>query len=612
MAPAAISFVEGPDHVYVYSNRAHDQALGGRPLLGRPIVDAVPELAGQGVIERFDQVFRIGETVHTETFAARFTRTEGGAPEQSWWRQTLVPWPDAQGAIRGVLNFAFEVTGELHAQQSAERLQARMARVLQLLPFPALVHREDGQVMLVSDSWLEVTGYDRDQLQTTADWVGLAYGDGGPTVAASIDDLYSIEGRAEEGEYEVRTASGAIRIWDFSSAAIGEDDQGRRLVISIAHDVTRRRASEAELRASEERLRLALAAGRLGTWVCDLDSGTVQLGGHEAELLGLPPSTARMSLEAYEALIVPDDRADATAALRGHRPADGEWTLDLRVARSNGDVRWLARAGKSLESGDGHRWVVGVTNDVTVERTQRQRLEALVKDRTAELEAFTSTVSHDLKAPLRVITGFADALQMDCGDRLDDAGRDYLARISERSSAMRSLIDDLLEYLRLGSQPVSTYAIDLGPAVRRALATLEPEVEASGAEIELEAGSWPSVMGDRVLLEGLLQNLIENALKFVAPGERPRVRIWQEATQDHVRLTVEDRGIGIEESKLTRIFEPFERLHGMESYAGTGIGLAIAQRAATRLGGSVGVQSELGEGSTFWLRLDRAPTPEAR
>jgi signal transduction histidine kinase/HAMP domain-containing protein len=242
-------------------------------------------------------------------------------------------------------------------------------------------------------------------------------------------------------------------------------------------------------------------------------------------------------------------------------------------------------------------------------RQHAEELEERVRRRTAELqeinaelEAFAHTVSHDLRAPLRAMQGFAVALLEDLGDRLGEKGIEYTRRIWGAAERMDRLILDLLAYSRLSRMELKLQQVDLGPLVAMAVDQLEGEIRETGAQVDVE-GPLPDVLGQPEILLQVAQNLLSNALKFVAEGTAPQVRVWAEPRPGAVRLWVEDNGIGVAPSNHERIFHVFERLHGVEQYPGTGVGLAIVRKAAARLGGSSGLESEVGRGSRFWVEL---------
>ena len=232
---------------------------------------------------------------------------------------------------------------------------------------------------------------------------------------------------------------------------------------------------------------------------------------------------------------------------------------------------------------------------VVVERTAR------LQETVGELEAFSYSVAHDMRAPLRAMRGFAALLVSDHARQIDAAGLDYLRKINMAAGRMDMLIQDVLTYSRLAGEKFNIAPIDADKLVREVIESY-PDLKAGEADIRIE-GVLPTVLGNDASLAQSISNLLTNAVKFVAPGTKPKVTIRAESVGPDIRIWVEDNGIGVLPKDQKRIFIMFERVHSDAAYEGTGIGLAIVRKAAERMGGSAGVQSDLGEGSKFWVQL---------
>ena len=250
---------------------------------------------------------------------------------------------------------------------------------------------------------------------------------------------------------------------------------------------------------------------------------------------------------------------------------------------------------------------IGVQNALLYEEARRHRdeLEQRVKERTEDLEAFSYSISHDLRTPLRTMQGFAQALAEDCGHQLDSTGQDYVRRLERSAKRMDAQIRDLLAYSRLARTEVQLGPVSLEPVVREVLQEMEIEIRETGAQIDV-ARPLPTVIGQQVVMVQVLSNLVANGIKFMAPGTRPELRIRCEEGDGTIRVWVEDNGIGIAAEYWDRIFQVFERLHGADKFPGTGTGLAIVRKGVERMGGRVGVESEPGTGSKFWVELVKA------
>jgi len=230
--------------------------------------------------------------------------------------------------------------------------------------------------------------------------------------------------------------------------------------------------------------------------------------------------------------------------------------------------------------------------------TRAQQLSAANR----ELETFCYTVAHDLRAPLRAMEGLTTLLLEDYAEKLDTAAHDFGQRIRSSASRMDQMIQELLAYSRLTLVEFQSQPVRLSRAIKDALAQLAWDLEKKEAVIDFKRSNF-QVHGHYAMVVQVFVNLISNALKFVRPEEKPVIKISDEKRGEMVRVWVEDNGIGIASEHQNRIFRIFERLHGRESYTGTGIGLAIVEKAAQRMNGRVGVESVLGEGSRFWIEF---------
>lgn len=230
-----------------------------------------------------------------------------------------------------------------------------------------------------------------------------------------------------------------------------------------------------------------------------------------------------------------------------------------------------------------------------------ERTEQL-KGAIGELEGFAYSIAHDLRAPLRAMAGLSQFVLAESGPRLDDNGRSDLSRIVDSSRRMDDLIQGLLELIRLSYTDFAIRGVDVRHAVDQVIAFKREPIRAKGAHIEI-LGALPDVMGNPALLRLALEQLVSNALEFTKPGVPPRVRIYSEVHDSRVRLIIQDNGVGIPPEYHDRIFGVFHRLHKTEDHPGVGIGLSLARRATERMGGIVGLASEPGSGSRFWIEL---------
>lgn len=313
--------------------------------------------------------------------------------------------------------------------------------------------------------------------------------------------------------------------------------------------------------------------------------------------------------------LLDNNEKDKYGAALQNLTSDGSAGFEICFKKKNGES-FPADVSSSLIEFGGNKVIQDVVRNISERKKSeeefkkyRKHLEDFVAQRTdqleaanKELESFAYSVSHDLRAPLRAMEGFATALLEDYGERLDAAGQDYARRVVSAAQHMDTLIQDLLAYSRLSRSALKPSAVSLDGVLGEVMHQFGPDIQKTGAQIRVER-PLPEVMGDHATLVQVFSNLLSNALKFVAPGVKPLIKIWAEEKNGKIRLWVEDTGIGIAPEYHDRIFRIFERLQGVEAYPGTGVGLAIVKKGLERMGGHAGVESMPGKGSRFWVEL---------
>jgi PAS domain S-box-containing protein len=423
-------------------------------------------------------------------------------------------------------------------------------------------------------------------------------------------------------ECRIRRRDGEIRwIWAAGQHRDVVDGKPRRMA-GIVQDITARMQAEEDLRESERRFRtLADNISQLA-WMAD-ESGWIHWYNRRwYEYTGT--TFEHMAGWGWQGVHHPEHVERVVARWRRSHATGEPWEDTFPLRGADGAYRWfLSRALPVRDASDSIVGWFGTNTDVTELREAQQSLLALtrtleerVQQRTAELEesnsaleAFGYSVSHDLRAPLRTMQGFARALLEDYGPRLDDDGRDYATRITTGAARMDQLIQDLLAYSRLSRAEIKAEPVSLDSVLRMAERQLEPVLLEHRGTLTIRS-PLPRVLGHETTLVQVFVNLLSNALKFVARGARSEVEVWSERRAGRVRVFVRDNGIGIQPEHQERIFAVFERLHGSETYPGTGIGLAIVKKGIERLRGRSGVDSAPGRGSTFWIELPE-PAPVA-
>jgi PAS domain S-box-containing protein len=529
-----------------------------------------------------------------------------------WTDSTVVPLLDAQGRPERYIAIHYDITDRKQAEFALRDSESRYRTLTEALPHMVWTAAPDLTPTYFNSHWHAFTGTGADLPGRDA-WLDMIHPDDRDAFATAVRPAQTA-GEAHEAEFRLRRHDGQWRRV-ISRATPRRDEQGRIVQwVGTVTDIHDRRQAEQALHQSQALVQAIVDGSTALVFAKDLQGRYFLTNAAWHRFVGLTRDQAEGMSDRE---VFGDEVAGRLQAADRHVAESGEAVVVEETAVVGGREATYVTSKFPLRTPQGEVYAVcGVSTDVTdlkVARQEVQRLNADLERRVAErtrqlseandeLEAFSYTVSHDLRAPLRGLQGFAQAVQEDYADRLDELGRDYLQRIMAAARRMEHLIQDLLEYGRLSRGEVPLRTVGLQMAVDEALAQVQPEVERRLAQVHVE-GPLPPVRAHPTVLVQVVANLLGNALKFVPPGQRPEVRIRSERHGDRVRTCVQDRGIGIQPQHQERIFRVFERLHGQESYPGTGVGLGIVRKGCERMGGRCGVESSPGNGSTFWFEL---------
>lgn len=393
------------------------------------------------------------------------------------------------------------------------------------------------------------------------------------------------------------------------------------LILAVVRDITDRQEAERALRESEERWHFALEGGRLGVWDWDIENDTATFSPMWTRMLGYEPSEVDFGdLETWRSRVHPDDRESAWGKQLAHMEGKTEhYEAEFRMKHKDGHWVWISSRGmvtRRDSSGKALR-IVGTHTDISDRKKNEERIEQLhqalakrasqLEVANQELESFSYSVSHDLRSPLRSIDGFASALAADYGNVLDADGLDYLNRVRAAAQRMGDLIDSMLALARLSRRDMNVVSVDLSELVR----SISEEIKLRARDRSIEFRIMPGLRarGDEGLLRIVIQNLLENAVKFTREVEHAVIEFGMGPCpfQDNPSAKcyyVSDNGSGFDMEKHDRLFVPFEQLHDHGKYEGHGIGLATVKRIIARHGGSIWGRSEPGSGATFCFTLD--------
>jgi PAS domain S-box-containing protein len=379
--------------------------------------------------------------------------------------------------------------------------------------------------------------------------------------------------------------------------------------LRLAEEARHRR----ELAEAADRLEAETKRNRFFTLALDM----LGIGNFDGRMLEVNPAWERVlgytavELKNVSALdlIFPEDRLAVLERIQTLRSGQSVGYFEIRVRHKDGSHRWIGWTAAPFPA---EKLIYVFGRDVTARRTAEEEIKVLngelsgrINDLTEinkELESFNYSISHDLRAPLRSIASFTQVVRMQYDEDLARDAHDYLHRVETAAKYMDKLLMDLLDYSRLSRSEMDLVPVDLDSALADVLSSIEQEVRARVAQIDVQ-GPLGSAIGHAATVRQILYNLIANGLKFVAPDQRPQIRIWSERRDDYLRVLVQDEGIGIASQFHQKIFGLFQRLHSQTAYPGTGVGLAMVQKGVERMGGRIGVNSEPGGGSCFWVEL---------
>jgi PAS domain S-box-containing protein len=413
-----------------------------------------------------------------------------------------------------------------------------------------------------------------------------------------------------EGEL-VQTCRDGRRIYVITRWALDRDATGRVARILITdNDITERKKAEESLRENERRFRTLGDNIAHLAWMASADGDIFWYNKRWYDYTGT--TLEEMKGWGWEKVQHPEHVERVMAKWRDHLKRGQSWEDTFPIKAKDGTYRWFLSRAFPIQDSQGEivRWF-GTNTDITEQKLSEEELERLVDERTArlqetigELEAFSYSVSHDMRAPLRAMQGYAKVLLEDYSNTLDANARKYLDRIQRASHRLDLLIQDVLAYSKVAKGDIALHRVDLERLLDDIIIS-HPEFQAPHAKIIIDR-PLPIICGHEAYVTQCLTNLLGNAVKFVPQGRTPTVLLRAEDCGQKTKIWFEDNGIGIDPAHFPRIFEIFGQVHSHKQFGGSGIGLAIVRKAVQRMNGEVGVESQAGQGSRFWILLDKA------
>ncbi len=481
------------------------------------------------------------------------------------------------------------------------------------------LHDLEGNIVEVNQQACEQVGYSREELLSLT--VFDLHPERADTINLPRDEILRLWKQWEPGErYSVESEhqrkDGTIFAVHISTGKLRYEEN--ELLLAVVHDVTDYKQAEKALQDSNKLLAKSQEIAHVGSWILEVEDNRLTWSDEVYRIFGLHPGEFKATYEAFLEAVHPDDRRKVDRAYQGSfKEGKESYEIEHRIVRRHsGEVRFVHekcthernRQGTVIRS-------IGIVQDIT-ERKQfemelknmQAELEKRVKERTAELEqasreldAFTYSVSHDLRAPLRHIIGFARILQEDFTAELDQQAVEYINRMSTSALQMNNLIDDLLKLSRVTRQELAREPVDLSLLVKAYLGQLcakEPE-----RPVETVIAPDQVVTGDTALLRLAVTNLLDNAWKYTVNSNPTSIEFGVTEEKGQRTFYIADNGIGFNMEYAGKLFAPFQRLHSNPDYDGTGVGLSIVSSVIKRHGGEIWAESRPGEGAIFYFTL---------
>ena len=414
-------------------------------------------------------------------------------------------------------------------------------------------------------------------------------------------------------EVEAKRSDSSIFPAELSISEILHAD-GKRLIVIILHDLSKRKQAESELRASEERFNLVTRGTKDGIWDWDLTTGQIYFSSRWKSMLGYTGDEVEDNFKALQSLIHPDDLGDAldnwTSCMEGETNA---FAIEYRLCTKQGRYRWIECRGLAQLSIEGEPIrIAGSHTDITERKqayTELQQMTEVLATQAAELdlsnkelEQFAYIASHDLKAPLRAIANLSQWIEEDLDEVMTDDTRKQMALLRGRVQRMEGLINGVLQYSRVGRIDMEIEEVDVAELLDEILDGLAPP---AGFNIDI-APDMPVIQTARIPLSQVFSNLLSNAIKYHDRPESAQITVSVKSLNDMTyEFTVTDNGPGIAPEYHDKVFQIFQTLNARDTIESTGVGLTVVKKIVEQLGGEIKLDSAEGEGSSFSFSIPK-------
>ncbi|MEO1147522.1 MAG: PAS domain S-box protein [Cyanobacteria bacterium J06638_22] len=606
-----------PDSTLTYVNSAYCQYFkkSREELIGRPFLDLLPEESDRQAAKA--HYMSLTPDAPSAIYEHPVTRPDGSEGWQQWVDRAFF---DKAGQVTNFQSIGFDISDRKQTEEVLRQERNLLSRIMETSPAGIFVLDVAGTITFTNTRAEQILGVPRetmlDRTYNAPEWQIQSL-DGSPFPDAKLPFVQVMETKQPifNVQHAIHRPDGQRVLLSINAAPSFNPSGQIDSVIATIEDITERKQVEAkrlqteqvrkELKLLERILEVVLA----GYWDWDIPNNTEYLSPGLKQMLGYADHELPNAPETWQRLILSEDLPGVLDCFEHHVQSHGEipYYNEVRYRHKDGSIIWVICSGQVIEWDDQGNplRMIGCHVNITQRKQAEQKIQQTVAQLTAtnqELESFAYSVSHDLRAPLRHIHGFVNALRQKLAQHqalTDPKVQHYLEVIESSSQKMGLLIDGLLTLSRLGRKPMDLEPIALRPLVEEAVTLAKANLE-EGVSIDVVIGNLPTVRGDATLLQQVLSNLVGNAFKFSRYTSAPRVEI---GITEEGAIFVRDNGVGFDMKYADKLFGAFQRLHAQIEFRGTGIGLAIVQRIIHRHGGRVWAESQPNQGATFYFTV---------